>query len=248
MNLLLVTTAIVLGGLIKGLNGFGYALVSTSLLTLIMPPQEAVALMIIPVILANIELTAKLSKKEVKACLERFKSYITGVFFGVTAGMLLIDYMPQTLLKKAVGLLVLLFVASRIPRIAENFSDIKKFCVENPKLEPVLGILSGLVFGSSNVGVPVVAYFKEIELSRDKFLSMIALTILSASFIRVPIAQKTGLYTGTDTILLSALLGLTGIVAVKTGDMLAQKLPQKTIEKASLTLLVLVGLRLLGTF
>lgn len=244
MNLLLAATAIVLGGLIKGLNGFGYALISTSLLTLFMPAQEAIALMIIPVILANIELTAKLSIKELKACLKRFKLYIIGMFIGVTAGMVLIDYMPQNLLKKSVGLLVLLFVASRTPRLAEKFSDLKKFCVENPKLEPGLGIFSGLVFGSSNVGVPVVAYFKELDLSRDKFVSMIALTILSASFLRIPIAQRTGLYTGTDTVFLSALLGLTGLLAVETGDKLAHKLPQKVTEKASLILLVLVGFRL----
>ena len=244
MNLLLAATAIVLGGLIKGLNGFGYALISTSLLTLFMPPQEAIALMIIPVILANIEITAKLSIKELKACLKRFKLYIIGMFIGVTTGMVLIDYMPQTLLKKSVGLLVLLFVASRTPRLAGKFSDLKKFCVENPKLEPGLGIFSGLVFGSSNVGVPVVAYFKELDLSRDKFVSMIALTILSASFLRIPIAQRTGLYTGTDTVFLSALLGLTGLLAVETGDKLAHKLPQKVTEKASLILLVLVGFRL----
>ncbi len=248
MQTQIIITAVILGGLIKGLNGFGYALVSTSLLTFFIPAQEAVALMIIPLIAANIELTAKLSLKEVKACLKRFKLYIAGTFTGVTLGMLLIDMMPSNLLKTAVGLLVLVFVASRVPQISELFSELNRFCVENQRVEPVLGLFSGLVFGSSNVGVPIVAYFRELELSREKFISVIAITVLAASVMRIGLASYLGLYTGTDRILLSALIAVPGLIAVKIGDKLGEKLPQKTTEKASLLLLIIIGLKLLGVF
>lgn len=242
----IIITAVILGGLTKGLNGFGYALVSTSLLSLVMPAQEAVALMIMPLIIANIELTAKLSVEELRSCLDRFKAYIAASFIGVALGMLLIDYMPSLLLKKAVGLLVLGFVASRTRKISQIFSTAKNFCVENPKIEPLLGLFSGLVFGASNVGVPFVAYFKELELSRQKFVSMIAVTVLASSLLRIGLAASLGLYTGTDSILFSAALGIPGLAAVKLGDSMGEKLPQKTTEKASLLLLLAIGLRLLG--
>lgn len=248
MELLLLLAAVTLGGLIKGLNGFGYALVSTSLLTLVMPAQEAVALMIIPLIIANIELTAKLDIKELRTCLDRFKAYIAASFIGVALGMILIDYMPSLLLKKAVGLLVLGFVASRTQKISKIFSTAKTFCVENPRIEPLLGLLSGLVFGSSNVGVPFVAYFKELELSREKFVSMIAVTVLASSLLRIGLATSLGLYKGKDAVLISAALGIPGLLAVKAGDRIGEKLPQKVTEKASLLLLLAIGLKLLGTF
>ena len=244
MNLAFITTAIILGGLIKGLNGFGYALVSTSLLTLFMPAQEAVALMIIPLIIANIELTTKLSMEELKACLTRFRAYIAASFIGVTLGMILIEYMPALLLKKAVGLLVLVFVASRTRKISKIFTTAKEFCVENQRVEPLLGLLSGLIFGSSNGGVPFVAYFKELQLSREKFVSMIAITVLGASLLRIGLAASLGLYTGMDAVLISAALGVPGLIAVKTGDKLGEKLSEKITEKASLLLLLAIGLRL----
>ncbi len=248
MDITVILAAVALGGLIKGLNGFGYALVSTSLLTLVMPAQEAVALMIIPLIIANIELTAKLSVEELKACIDRFKAYIAASFIGVTAGMLLIDYMPSLLLKKAVGLIVLGFVASRIRKISRVFSTAKNFCVENLGIEPLLGLFSGLVFGSSNVGVPFVAYFKELELSRERFVSMIAITVLASSVLRIGLASYLGLYTGTESILISAALGIPGLIAVKAGDRIGEKLPAEVTEKASLLLLLAIGLKLLGTF
>lgn len=245
MELILLIAAVTLGGLIKGLNGFGYALVSTSLLTMLMPAQEAVALIIIPVIAANIELTTKLSLKEVKLCFKRFKRYIAGTFAGVIIGMLLIDTIHSALLKNTVGFLVILFVGSRIPRISIIFSKLNNFCVENPKLEPILGIFSGLVFGSSNVGVPIVAYFKELELKREKFISIIALVVLAASLIRIGLATYLGLYTETGSIMLSTALAIPGIISVKLGSIIGKKLPQKMTEKASLILLAVIGLRLL---
>ncbi|MFB6175173.1 MAG: sulfite exporter TauE/SafE family protein [Candidatus Nanohalobium sp.] len=248
MELLLILAAVALGGLIKGLNGFGYALVSTSLLTFYMPAQEAVALIIIPLIIANIELTAELDGKELKACLHRFKAYIATSFIGVAAGMLFIYYMPSLLLKKAVGLIVLGFVASRTRKISQVFSTAKNFCVENPRIEPLLGLFSGLVFGSTNAGVPIVAYFEELQLPRQKFLSVMALTILGASVIRLGLAYYLGLYSGTNKLLLSVVLGIIGLTAVKIGDIAGQKTSDKVTQNISLLLLTVIGLRLLGTF
>lgn len=248
MQTQIILTAVILGGLAKGLNGFGYALISTSILATVLPAQEAVALMIVPLILANIELTTKLSLGELKRCFQRFYSYIISAFIGVIAGMALIDYIPEIMLKKSVGLLVLLFVSSRIPRISEVFGEIKNFCVENPKIEPVLGLFSGFVFGSSNLGVPIVAYFEELQISRKKFLSVMALTVLGASVIRLGLASYLGLFNGVNRMLLSTVLGVVGLAAVKIGDKAGEKVSDTGTRYFSLVLLTVIGLRLLGTF
>lgn len=248
MQTQIIITALILGGLAKGLNGFGYALISTSILATVLPAQEAVALMIIPLILANLELTSKLTLNELKECFQRFRSYIISAFIGVVAGMALIDYIPALILKKTVGLLALIFVASRIPQISSLFGDVKKFCVENPKIEPLLGLFSGFVFGASNVGVPVVAYFEELQMTRKKFLAVMALTILGASIIRLGLASYLGLFNGVDRILFSTVLGAVGLIAVKIGDRAGKRTSDKITENISLILLTVIGLRLLGTF
>ena len=248
MNTGVVLIAVLAGGLIKGLNGFGYALVSTSLLATAMPAQQAVALMIIPVIIANIELTSHLSIEELKICLCRFKLYIISSFAGVTLGMLLIGHIPSLMLKRMVGLFILAFVASSTPLVSEVFSSLKNFCIENRRTEPFLGLLSGFVFGSSNAGIPVVAYFKALDLSREKFVAVVAVTILGASILRIGLASAQGFYEGPERIIFSATLGLAGLLSVKAGDYIGRKIPANLVENASLVLMLIIGLKLLGTF
>lgn len=62
-QILQITAIIIFGGLLKGLNGFGYALVSTPLLGLLIPIEQAVALMILPLLVANVELMFEVDKK-----------------------------------------------------------------------------------------------------------------------------------------------------------------------------------------
>ncbi|QKQ98819.1 TSUP family transporter [Candidatus Nanohaloarchaea archaeon] len=248
MNLLLPATILLLGGLVKGLNGFGYAVVSTTLLTTVMPAQQAVATMIIPLILANIQLLSQATVQEIKACIQRFAPYLITSIAGVLAGTLLIDTIPQKLLAKTIGLLTLLFVASKIDPISDLFHTGLEFCAENPKIEPLLGLLSGTVFGTSNIGVPFIAYFQQIGLEKKKFATMIALTVLLTSAIRIPLSAYLGMYSGPQNIIISALLAIPGLAGVYTGEKLSEKLPDRHIYRASLLLMTVIGFKLLGTF
>lgn len=248
MNLLIPATIILLGGLVKGLNGFGYAVVATTLLATVMPAQQAVTLMIIPLILANIHILKEVTWQELHNCIERFGPYIITAVIGVTAGTLLIDFIPQKLLSQAIGLFTLLFVASKIEPISDLFDSGLNYCAENPWIEPVLGILSGTVFGSTNIGVPFVAYFQQIGLEKKKFATMVALTVLLSSLIRIPLATYLGMYSGPQNILFSVLLAGPGLLGVETGIVLRKKIPEEYFYRASLLLMTVIGFKLLGTF
>ena len=69
-TVVLVAIGIVLfcGGTVKGAAGFGYGMVSLSLLTVVVDPQVAVVLMIIPPIAANLDLVRELGRDDVKRC------------------------------------------------------------------------------------------------------------------------------------------------------------------------------------
>lgn len=248
MNLLIPATIILLGGLVKGLNGFGYAVVSTTLLATVMPAQQAVTLMIIPLILANIHILKEVTWQELRDCIERFGPYIITAVTGVTAGTLLIDFIPQNLLSQAIGLFTLLFVASKIEPISDLFDSGLDFCAENPRIEPVLGLISGTVFGSTNIGIPFIAYFQQIGLEKKKFATMIALTVLLSSLIRIPLATYLGMYSGPQNILFSVLLAGPGLLGVEVGSKIRDKIPERYFYRASLLLMTVIGFKLLGTF
>ncbi|MFB6241896.1 MAG: sulfite exporter TauE/SafE family protein [Candidatus Nanosalina sp.] len=246
MELLLAASIIVLGGLVKGLNGFGYALVSTPLLAVFMPAQEAVALMIIPLIACNLELAAETDTEELKNCLDSFSSFLIFLTAGVTIGMLAISLIPSRALEVSVGLLALSFATSRIPALEPHFGKIRSFCFR--AWEPVIGFFSGIVYGASNVGVLIVAYLKSRDLGRDKFVGVLAVAILGISVYRILLAHVTGIYTGTDMIVLSLILGLPALLSVKIGEMLSQRLPETLLERSSVLLIAAIGAKLLLPF
>ncbi|WP_414837810.1 sulfite exporter TauE/SafE family protein [Candidatus Nanosalina sp. VS9-1] len=241
--LLAITAAVFLGGLVKGINGFGYALVSTPLLALMMPVQDAVALMIIPLVASNIELASQSSISELENCTRKFSGIIISLLAGVTAGMLALTKIPSRPLEIAVGLTALVFVLSQLQLFEKFFSRISTVCFNT--WEPVIGFLSGIVYGATNVAVTVVAYLKSQNLSHRKFTATLAITILGISVYRVFLAEITGLYAGTDRIIFSLLLGIPAVIAVKIGQRSAGKLPEKTVEKISLVTIAAIGLRLI---
>ena len=243
MDVFLIITAVALGGFLKGLNGFGYALVSTSILATFLPPEQAVAIMIIPLITANIELAAELNFQEIKNCLRSFSGLITSLLIGVTTAMLLVDKLPQGLLRKIVGLLAVLYVASNTPFFREFFGKIKNFCFKT--WEPAIGLLSGIVYGSSNVALPIVTYLKSRNLGERKFRSMLALTILLVSLYRIGIAVELGMYQSSSSILLSVLVAFPGAVAVFLGRKTTGFIPRKITSNIAHLLIALIGLRLL---
>ena len=242
-QLLQITAIIFLGGLIKGLNGFGYALVSTPLLGLLMPIEQAVALMILPLLVANIELIFEVDKKELRNCIENFSGLITSLLIGATAGMLLLNWMPTRPLEIAVGATALFFSISRTRFFRGTAEKASEICFKS--WEPAIGFLSGIVYGASNVAVTVVAYLKSRKLSQQKFTATLAAAILILSIYRILLANFTGLYAGTERFLLSILLTAPALIAVKTGAKISHSIPQKKVEQLSLLTIAVIGLRLL---
>ena len=246
MELLIPLAVVSLGGIIKGLNGFGYAVVSTPLLAIFMPGQEAVALMIIPLIAGNFELVAETSREELERCLSNFSSLILSLSLGVTIGTLALRIIPSDIIKTSVGVIAILFAASKTPKISEFFTRLSEVCFK--AWEPIIGFLSGLVYGSSNIGVPIVAYLESTNLSRERKISALAIIILGISVYRVLLAQYSGLYAGSEKLLLSAFMALPAILSVRIGTRFAQKVPDLYLERFSVLMIAAIGFKLVLPF
>lgn len=246
MELLIPAAIVAMGGLIKGLNGFGYAVISTSLLATVLPAQEAVAVMILPLIAGNLELVAETGRKELENCLKNFSGFLLSLTAGVTLGMLTLSFIPSNVLKTGVGMVALLFAASRTPKTATVFEKLSDICFRT--WEPIIGLLSGTVYGASNIAVPVVAYLESRNLSREKTVGALAIIILGISVYRVLLARYTGLYTGQEKLLLSLLLTLPALTSVWIGSKLSHRFPETYLEMFSTVMIAGIGLKLLLPF
>lgn len=248
MELLIAVAAaaVFAGGVSKGLNGFGHALIATSLTAVVLPAPEAVALIIPSLIAANIELANSLEKKELIRCTRRFKYYILAILAGVTAGMAAIDYIPVSVLKAAIGVFAVVYAVSRMQRFEALNARVQDICFRSH--ESFIGLLTGVVYGSTNVALPAVSYLESRDLSLRQFKGVLAFVILGVSVYRLALASALGFFPGTDRLMLAAGLAVPAVIGVKMGEGLSGRLNKEVVRKFSLLLIAVIGLRLLASF
>lgn len=134
----------------QGMTGFGFALVSIPLLTLVIELPEAVALGALGGLVVNIFLIIKL-KSFVKFL--DLKNLIIGSVVGIPLGSIVLYSVSPDILKKILGAVIIVFVILTTAKVIKQ----KKI---NLKWGYVFGFFSGLLGGALNTnGPPILIYF-----------------------------------------------------------------------------------------
>lgn len=236
VELLLVVAAVATaGGLVKGFSGFGFALVSTGILSVLLGPPAAVTLLILPVLATNLSLLREMEKDEISRCAKRFWPYMISAIAGTAVGMALLDSVPSSTVKTGLGVLTLGYVV---------FHDTDFEVPENSLFSSVTGFVSGTVFGSTNIAVPVVAYFDSMDMDRSIFIGMLAFMMIGVSAVRAILAFFLGLYS-VDLAGLSALVAMPALAGIFIGSRFRTVVPEKYRNLSVMVLLTVIGFRLL---
>ena len=244
-TLALVVAIVAFGGVVKGLAGFGYGIAGTALLATVLDPATAVVVMILPTLAANLSLLRELDRAGLRSCLRRFWPYLGAAVVGTLLGMALLDSIPRRALALALGLLTLGYVTTKQPYLTvPGRARFDAFCrLPGAPVKAVLGLLSGITFGASNVGVQVVAYLDTLDLDRSTFVGVLAMVLVGVSGVRVAAAFALGLY-GAGSLSLSVLAVVPGLVGVTLGGAGRTRVPDRYLTAGTLLLLGVVGLRL----
>ena len=249
--LLSVLAIVFLGGLVKGTAGFGYAIVSTAVLATLFSPTVAVVVMILPMLVANVRLLGELDRSELSRCVARFWPYVLAAAAGTLAGMALLGRIPQPLMATGLGLFTLAYVATAQPWVTlPGQAWARERCFRPGTAAKVaLGLVSGVVFGASNVAVQIVAYLDSLALDRSTFVGVLAMILVGVSVLRLGAAWWLGLF-GTGTTSAAALVGLSavaalpGLVGVAAGQRLRRRLPERYVTAGAILLLTVIGAKL----
>jgi len=235
---------VVVSGAVNGLAGFGFAVVGTMALASIVDPATAVVLMIIPMVAANAMLVSELSAAELRTCGRRFGPLVASALVGTIVGMIVLDALPDRPLRVGLGLITLGFVTSQ-----QRAVPLPKLGTGSPALggRPamiVVGSLSGLLFGATNVGVQLVAYLRSRDLTHSLFVGVVALVFLGVNAIRVGAAGVLGLYPTLTVVGLSVLASLPAVGGVVIGSRLRSRVSTQLRRRIVLGLLTVIGVRL----
>lgn len=239
---------VLLAGALTGVAGFGFALLGTMAIATALDPGGAVVFMIVPILAVNLSLLRELRVDDLRTCGRRFLPLIGTALVGTVAGIALLDRLPANVLRTALGLLTLGFVASAqravpIPWLA---GATRRCYVESAPAMVGLGGVGGLVFGATNVGVQFVAYLKGRDLEHGLFVGVVALVFVGLNGVRVGAAGLLGLYPDPDFLVASVGVATLGVVGVAVGRRARGRIPAWLRGATVLGLLALIGLRLLA--
>lgn len=232
--LLAAAAAFMIAGCVKGIVGMGLPTVAIGLLTLAMPPVQAVALLIVPALLTNVwqmvvgpglgPLLRRLWPLLIAVCLGTWAGagFMTGphAAFGVALlGAALIAY-------AGLGLSGARFtVAPARERVAA----------------PVIGIATGLVSAATGVSIlPAVPYLQAIGLEKDELVQALGLFFIVSTVALAGNVALAGAFSGAKLLPIAVATG-----AAFAGMALGQRI-RRAIDVAAFRRWFLIALSALG--
>lgn len=232
---LIVSGITFLAALTQSITGFGFAIVAMSFLPGVVGLQTAVPLVTLVSIIGNLVIwyyhRRDSSFKEVG--LLTIASLVA-----TPVGVLLLDYLPEAIALKGLGILIFSYV----------FSD--WFNLSLPSLKSsvwayLFGFMSGILNGAYTVGgPPVIIYANCRRWNPQKFKgNLTALFFFSSLFAAIAHAGQGNITLSVTQFALYSLPGFA--LGLWLGIMLAKKINPLIFKRVTLTLLLVSGLRLI---
>ena len=163
------------GGFIKGALGVGTPLLTVPMMALVLPPQMAIAIMAIPVVVANLWQFAQADRSI--GVIKRFWPTFIAILIGTWIGVNILATIDEQTLLVVVGIAVIAFAILQISHYRLHLPD--------SKVKPAglfFGGASGLIGGvCSFFGPMLIVYLISIRnMNKDQFVSTISFLYVSA--------------------------------------------------------------------
>ena len=236
---LLIAAVFALAGVVKGLVGLGLPTISMALLTLMITPAEAAALLIVPSLLTNVwqirpwgalgSMLRRLAPLQLGVCV----GTLTGAWaLGAPAGAWAVVCLGAALI--SYGLWGLAGARMCVRPMAERW------------LGPLVGVVTGAVTAATGVFViPAVPYLQALGLERDELIQAMGI-----SFTVSTLALAAGLYFNARyspaTFGASALMLLPAVLGMVAGQHLRLRLSSALFRPFFLGSLILLGIHLIA--
>lgn len=222
-------------GLVKGVIGLGLPIVVLAMLAATLGLKTALALLVLPGVVMNV--WQALDGPHFVTNLKRLWSmWLVSVFaiFAGTYALAGIDPSPVTVM---LGLMLAAYAVISIlrPRIPPPRTW-------EPWLNPVVGGVSGFLFGLSGVYmIPGVAYIQAIGLNRDALIQALGMTFLIITA-TLGLAMTANAMMTKEIAIASGLALIPSFAGLFTGRRLRRYLPEAQFRRAFFIALALTGL------
>ena len=234
MTLIAGALAILAAAFVKGAVAFGFPLVATPLLALVVGVKTAVAVSIIPNIV--MDCVQLVRRGQALGTVRRLFSLIAFSMVGMWLGTHLLAVMPGRVATLVLGVFVLAFAAISAFGLTLRVSP-----AWERWLSPPVGLVAGVLGGLTNVpGTPMVLYFVALGMDKYEFVRAVAVTFIVAKVVQLGAVTWYGLL---DLHLLVVSLGFTvvALAGFAVGLRLQDWLPARAFNRAVLAFLFGIG-------
>jgi len=234
LDYLIIFTAYIVAGFIKGLTGLGFSTSCLPIMALRLDLKIAIPLVIIPSVVSNI--AVMIQAGHFREALKRFYPMYLASIPGLLAGVSILVVINIDLAKAILGLVLILYSVYALSKHTEKLSDKWERILKIPA-----GFITGLVNGLTGSQVmPSLPYLLALDLDKKYFVQAINISFTLGSFIVLLTMNKFGYIQAG--LLLTAVIGLVpALGAVYVGGRIQTKLSVSAYKKIVLYFLLVMG-------
>ena len=232
----IIISAVLAGGLIKGTLGFGMPMVALPIIAFVIPATTAMIILCAPILLTNF-LQIKF-KQGISSY--RFLPMMLCLIIGLLVGARLILEINLNTITQIIAISII-FAA-----LINCFG----FKIQNPKksrervITSIIGFGSGILGGLSTFyGPPMLAYLVASDLPKEKFVRTVSVMYFVGSFPLYGSLIYYGFATKQD-IIMSVFLILPAFISQQIGTRIRDKINQKQFRICILVTLIILGISL----
>lgn len=226
-------------GFVKGAIGFAMPMIMISAFSSFVPPETALAGLILPTLVTNISQAFRQGGAAVWETILTYRRILaaTVIFIVVSAGF--VHVIPQTLFLLVLGVPITAFALAQLAGV-----NLALKLEHRKRAEWILGAIGGLYGGISGVwGPPLLVYLLSIKADKVETVRVQGVVFLIGAIVLFAAHLHSGVLTPA-TLTFSALLVIPAMIGQTLGSRIQDRLDQTRFRRWTLILLVLTGLNL----
>jgi uncharacterized protein len=232
-----IVLAFFFAGIVKGIAGMGLPTVAIGLLSTIMTPVTAAALLIVPSFVTNI--WQLYSGPDFKALARRLWPMLLGIVAGTLAGSGVIAGHSGAWTTAALGAALTIYAGLGL--LSWHFQVPPR---AEPALSPLIGVTTGLIAGGTGVFViPAVPYLQALGLFRDDLIQALGLAFTISTIALALGLASHGAFHASD-IGSSALVLIPALIGMEAGQRIRKRISPAAFRRWFLAGLLILGLEL----
>ena len=234
-----ITLAFAVAGFVKGVVGMGLPTVAIGLLSVVMPPVSAAAILVIPSLFTN--LWQLFAGPKFAALARRFASLMIAVCVGTFMGIGVLTGPSSATAGAALGAVLMAYGLFGL--FGRPFTVSPR---AEPWLSPVIGLVTGLIAGATGIFViPMVPYMSSLGLARDELIQALGLSFTASTIALAAALAFKGHY-HLPVIWNSMLAVLPALAGMYVGQRVRDKLRPEVFRRWFFAGLVVLGAYMLA--